>query len=196
MSKFIHESWLILLMGATFAVLLAGAQTSLSSRIRENQEKALNEAIGAVVSGTATTERMKINGYDRDVFKCLDTNGKLVGWAIEAVGNGFADKIRLVVGLSMDTARITGMKVIDNIETPGLGNKIADEGPDTFADQFQGLQATATIAVVKGKPDEAGNEIQAITGATISSNAVTKIINEALGKTRAELVRVGSANTR
>ncbi|NLX12341.1 MAG: FMN-binding protein [Phycisphaerales bacterium] len=193
MNKFIHESWLILLMGATFAVLLAGAQTSLSGRIKENQEKALNEAIGAVVSGTVTTERVKINGYDRDVFKCLDTNGKMTGWAIEGVGMGFADKIRLVIGLGPDAATISGLKVIDNIETPGLGNKIADEGPDTFAEQFPGLRAVAEIAVVKGKPDEAGNEIQAITGATISSDAVAKIVNEALGKVRAELARTGAA---
>ncbi len=193
MSKFIHESWLILLMGATFAVLLAGAQTSLSSRIKENQEKALNEAIGTVVPGTVTTERVKIDGYDRDVFKCLDADGKTVGWAIDAVGMGFADKIRLVIGLSPDTATLSGLKVIDNIETPGLGNKIADEGPDTFAEQFQGLQAAAGISVVKGKPDEAGNEIQAITGATISSNAVTKIVNEAVEKVRAKLARTLSA---
>ena len=193
MNKFIHESWLILLLGATFAVLLAGAQTSLSGRIKKNQEKALNEAISAVVPGTDTTERMKIDGYDRDVFKCLDADGRSVGWAVEAVGMGFADKIRLVIGLNPDAATISGLKVIDNIETPGLGNKIADEGPDTFAEQFPGLQAAVSIAVVKGKPDETGNEIQAITGATISSDAVAKIVNEALGKVRAELARAGSA---
>lgn len=194
MNKFIHESWLVLLMGATFAILLAGAQTTLSGRIKENQERSLNEAITAVVPGTVTTERVEIAAYDRDVFKCLDAEDRMVGWAIEAVGTGFVDQIRLVVGLSPDAAEISGVKVIDNIETPGLGNKIADDGPDTFAGQFRGLQAAAEVDVVKSKPDEAENEVQAITGATISSDSVANIVNEALETVQPELARAGSAN--
>src|SRR4030042_4312708 len=133
MNKFIDESWLVLVLGAVFAILLAGAQTSFSARSQENQRRALNEAIGEVVPGTARSETVSIEGYDREVYKCLGEDGRPTGWAIDAAGMGFADKIRLVVGLSPDATTITGLKVIENIETPGLGNKIAGTGPDARA---------------------------------------------------------------
>jgi len=187
MKKFIDESWLVLVLGAVFAVLLAGAQTSFSTRIRTNQQRALNEAIGEVVPGTQRSEVVPIEGYPRDVFKCQDADGRLTGWAIDAVGLGFADKIRLVIGLSPDAETITGIKVIDNVETPGLGNKIAGEGEDAWANQFRGLKATGRVVRVKQKARPENNEIQAITGATISSDAVTRTVNEAIERVRSKL---------
>lgn len=191
MNKFVAESWLILLLGIVFAALLAGAQTTLQPTIRINQQKALNDAISVVVAGTARTEKLTVAGYDREVFKCLDSNGKLVGWAIDAVGMGFADQIRAVIGLSPDAEKITGLKVIENVETPGLGNKIAAEPASPFdrvwADQYQGLSALARIVVVKRPPTAGASEVQAVTGATISSEAVTKLANQAIEKVRPEL---------
>lgn len=189
MKKFIDESWLVLVLGAAFAVLLAGAQTSFSDRIQENQGRALNEAIGEVVPGTDRSEETEVGGYDRKVYRCLGEDGRVVGWAIDAVGMGFADKIRLVIGLSVDATKITGLKVIENIETPGLGNKIAGTGPDAWANQFQGLKATTNVVRTKQKRDAAKNEIQAVTGATISSDAVTKIVNDALARVRPGLTK-------
>ncbi len=181
MKKFVEESWLILLMGVVFALLLAGTQTSLSARIRDNQQRALNEAIGEVVSEVESTEPLTIEGYQ--VFKCLDAQGQLSGWAVEASGSGFVDKIMLVVGLSPDGDRIIGLKVIENLETPGLGNKI--EG--VWADQYQGLSLAQAILVEKRPPDPARNQIQAITGATWSSRYVTDIVNEVAARVRPKL---------
>ncbi len=181
MRKFIEQSWLILTLGVVFAVLLAGAQTSLAPRIDANLTRALNEAIGQVVPGVAKTESLMVPGYDRAVYKCLGRDGQLVGWAIDASGAGFADKIRLVAGLSPDTTRITGLKVIENVETPGLGNKIADE---SWARQFRGLEADRRVAVQKRPPAAERNEVQAITGATISSRAVADIVSDALDRVR------------
>ncbi len=191
MSKFVAESWLILLLGLVFAVLLAGAQTTLQPTIRVNQQKALNEAIGMVVPGTVKTEKLAVTGYDREVFKCLDGGGRLVGWAIDAVGMGFADQIRAVIGLSADAETITGLKVIDNVETPGLGNKIAaepaEESDNVWADQYNGLSAGMETTVVKRATTEGKNEVQAVTGATISSKAVTDLANKAIQHVRPEL---------
>lgn len=184
MKKFINESWLVLVLGLVFASLLAGAQTTLSERIKENQERALAEAIGEVVPGATKTEAVPIEGYDRQVLRCLGDGGQLVGWAVDAVGVGFADRIRLVVGLSPDAAKISGLKVIDNVETPGLGNKIAE---NAWAGQYKGLDAVREIAVRKGAAAADRNEIQAITGATISSKAVTRIVMEAINRVRPKL---------
>ncbi|MFQ5806520.1 MAG: FMN-binding protein [Phycisphaerae bacterium] len=184
MTKFISQSWLVMVMGIVFASLLAEAQISLSSRIKENQVRALNEAIRAVVPGTRTTETIQIEGHDRGVYKCLDDDGQLVGWALDAIGTGFVDKIRLVAGLDPAGEKITGIKVIDNVETPGLGNKIED--PD-WAGQYKGLDATRAIKVQKRRPIAGENEIQAITGATWSSRYVTDIVNEIIAKIGPEL---------
>jgi electron transport complex protein RnfG len=185
--KFVDESWLVLVLSAVFAVMLAGAQTTLSPKIKVNVDRALNQAIGEIVPGTATTEVLRIEGYERDVYRCLDAGGKTVGWAVDALGVGFADKIRLVFGLSVDGQRVTGLKVIENVETPGLGNKIAAEGADAWAGQFKDLKAGTAVVLTKKKRNMDNNEIQAITGATISSTAVTKIVNDALALVRSKL---------
>jgi len=183
--KFVQESWLILVLGIVFAVLLAGAQTTLLPRIQVNQAKALNEAIGEVVPGAVKTETVDLKPtYDRNVFKCFDAQGRFVGWALDMLGNGFADKIRIVAGLAPDCAQLTGLKVIENVETPGLGNKIAEA---EWAGQYQGLDAGRPITVQKHPPVAGQNEVRAVTGATISSKAVTDIVNAALARVRPEL---------
>lgn len=181
MKKFIDESWLVLVMGIVFAMLLAGTQTTLSGRIMENQQRALNQAIAEVVPGTETTEELDVEGHR--VFKCLDADKGVAGWAVQASGAGFVDKITLVVGLSADTETITGLQVIDNVETPGLGNKIA--GP--WADQYQGMNATSDLSVVKGGADPSKGQIDAITGATWSSRYVTDIVNAVIDTVRPKL---------
>lgn len=178
MKKFVDESWLVLTMGVIFACLLAGTQTSLSERIKENRQRALNEAIAEVVPELDHTESLEVDG--NVVFKCLDANETLTGWAVDASGGGFVDKIRLVVGLSPDGGTITGLKVIGNLETPGLGNKIEGE----WAGQYTGMDATRDFKVVKGERSEADNEISAITGATYSSAYVTDIINDVINRVR------------
>lgn len=185
--KFIEESWLVLVLGAVFAVMLAGAQTSLSGKIAENNVRALNQAISEIVPGTVKTDKLQIAGYDRDIFKCQNADGRTIGWAVDAQGIGFADKIHLVFGLSADGATVTGLKVIENVETPGLGNKIASEDEDAFPTQFKDLKASTPIVLTKKKRNIDDNEIQAITGATISSNAVTKIVNDALALLQSKL---------
>lgn len=187
MQKFIEESWLILVMGALFAVLLAGVQTSLAPTIAVNLTRALNEAISEVVPGTDRSEETTVKGYDRKVYRCLGPDGQVVGFAVDAQGIGFADKIHLVVGVTPDGGKITGLKVIENVETPGLGNKIADA---EWAGQYRDLDTGREIIVQKRPPKSGENEVQAITGATISSKAVTRIANEALQKVRPELAKL------
>ena len=181
MKKFIEESWLVLVMGVVFALLLAGTQTTLSERIRENQKRALSEAIADVVPNTADTEELEIDG--NRLFKCLDKDKNLIGWAVQASGTGFVDKITLVVGLTLAADEITGLKVIENLETPGLGNKIV--GP--WADRYKGLSTDADITVRKGRADHDKNQIDAITGATWSSRYVTDIVNDCVQRIRPEL---------
>jgi electron transport complex protein RnfG len=178
-AKFFQESWLILVLGVSFTALLAGTQVSLIDQIRENQNRALNEAISEVVPELATTEEIEIDGTR--VFKCLDAGGKVTGWAVQASGSGFVGKITLVVGFNAAADTISGIKVIEQVETPGLGNKIKEPWWDH---QYAGKKADPDpdrkLTVVKQKPVEGSNEIQAITGATWSSRFVTGIVNNVI----------------
>ena len=183
MKKFIDESWLVLSLGVVFALLLAGTQSSLQARIKENQVRALNEAIAEVVSGTTKTEPLEIDG--NDVYKCVNDAGEMIGWVVDASGMGFIDKIRMVIGLPPACDTILGVKVIENVETPGLGNKIVEE---SWAGQYAGLDATEEVKLLKSGADKDNNEIDAITGATWSSKYVTDIVNDVMTRIRPKLL--------
>jgi RnfABCDGE-type electron transport complex G subunit len=187
MQKFIDESWLVLAMGIVFGGLLAGAHSSLLDTIQANQDAALNQAIAAVVPGTTETEVHEVpveslGNKTIQVFECRDAGGNLVGWAIDHSGPGFIDKIRVVAGINPGATEIIGIKALEHIETPGLGTKI--EG--VWADQFKGLSTAQKLTIVKRQPAVA-EEIEAITGATYSSQYVTDIVNEIIIDIRPQL---------
>lgn len=104
------------------------------------------------------------------------------GIAFEAVGNGFQGKISIMVGMKNDFSEIFGIKILEQIETPGLGTKIVEDptnkkDPFWWPNQFKGLQTNPEIGVVKNIKPTKQTDIQAITGATISSQAVVNILN-------------------
>jgi len=91
----------------------------------------------------------------------------------------------------MDFSRLRGIKVLEQIETPGLGTKIVIDpthkvNPYWFSEQFVGVRTEPEITVIKNRPPTTETEIQSITGATISSRAVVKIINAALQQAKSE----------
>ena len=175
MKRFIDESWLVLVMGVVFALLLAGTQQAMMPKIQANQEAELAEAITHVVPGTETFEAVDIEGVE--AYRCKDESGELVGWAVVGEGPGFIDTIRLVAGLSPDKGTVLAIKVIQHLETPGLGNKIESVPGNDFPLQFNDKPTGEELKVVK-TPPKADNEIKAITGATYSSGYVTDIVNQ------------------
>ncbi|MGE5613769.1 MAG: RnfABCDGE type electron transport complex subunit G [Bacillota bacterium] len=95
----------------------------------------------------------------------------LVGYVMEASPSGFGGEIAVTVGIGSDK-KISGVRVGENSETPGLGTKTAD---DSFTGQFVGKDLGVDFKVVK-KPASSDDEIQAISGATVSTNAVTRAV--------------------
>lgn len=100
-------------------------------------------------------------------------SSKIAGYAFVAVGKGYSSNIRTMVGV--DTSmKIVGLKVLSQAETPGLGTKVEEikygEKDPWFLRQLIG-RAGLNLAVQKD-----GGQVQAITGATISSRALTKSI--------------------
>ena len=95
-------------------------------------------------------------------------SGKPVGLVYTAWSKGYAGEIKVLIGISLD-GLITGVQVIEQKETPGLGAKTKEA---VFVNQYQNKKIDMKWLVVKKKP-VSEQEIQAISGATISSKAVT-----------------------
>ena len=185
--KFKETSFgMLLVLTATAIIIgavLAFAYQKFYPKIEANRIAEEKRAIFAVLEGAESYEiiEREIDGKKGKktfkIFKGLTAGGNLVGYAFIAEGPGFQAKIKMMVGLNFEFKKLLGMKVLDQLETPGLGNKIVE---DKFTDQFKGLAFTPKIEYLKNKKPEKDNQIQAITGATISSKAVVVAINKSL----------------
>jgi len=82
-----------------------------------------------------------------------------------------------MVGLTPDLEKITGIEVLEQVETPGLGGRIGEE---SFQSQFKNVSVEPEVEYVKNQEPEKENQIRAVTGATISSRSVVAIINGAI----------------
>jgi len=181
--KYLKQAWLVLFLAVCFGAVLAGVQVAVSDKIEANKLAETMGQIPDLVPGSTGGERFEIDG--RTVYRAVDGDGKQVGWVVPAAGQGFADVIELLIGLDAKAEVITGLYVLDQKETPGLGNKITDPG---FRDRFKGKRTAARLSVTKAA-DAADSEILAITGATVSSESVTRIVNDTLAKLKAKLAR-------
>lgn len=105
-----------------------------------------------------------VTRHDEAYFEGID-KGKTIGFVIRAASKGYAGDIKMLVGIDSD-GRIKGVRILEHAETPGLGARIAEiksgENHPWFLEQFK----------EKNAKDLKFSDIQAITGATISSRAV------------------------
>jgi RnfABCDGE-type electron transport complex G subunit len=132
--------------------------------------------VGSALS-LALPEGAKESEYKR-VYVGRDAAGQIKGVAIERGEPGFQDIVQLIFGYDPATGRLSGMKVLDSKETPGLGDKIFKD--QSFVEQFFSGPETPLVAVKSGAGKGLPGEIDTITGATISSKVVIDIINHAL----------------
>ncbi|MDR1482432.1 MAG: RnfABCDGE type electron transport complex subunit G [Synergistaceae bacterium] len=100
--------------------------------------------------------------------------GELVGYCIVIAPSGYGGPIEMVVGIP-DAGGVRAIRILNQTETPGLGAKAPQP---QFSGQFDNKESNR-LSVVKSTPSEPG-DIQAISGATITSNAVTGGVNVAL----------------
>lgn len=122
----------------------------------------------------------------RTVYECVAPGKESVGFV--AGGMGFWDRIDVVLALTPDLHTILNVQVLDQKETPGLGARIEEAW---FTDQFKGLSvaweapAESRILVGANPAPNAANEVDAITGATQTSMALMRFLNDELAAFRA-----------
>lgn len=102
---------------------------------------------------------------DVNFITVYDENGQPAGKIFDIKALGYGGTISVKAGFD-NTMKIRSVKISDHTETPGLGSKIDD---NSFLDQFRGKEAGSLYL----KKDHTAGEIDAVTGATISSRAVT-----------------------
>ncbi|MFA5156828.1 MAG: RnfABCDGE type electron transport complex subunit G [Candidatus Omnitrophota bacterium] len=139
------------------AGLLAGVNAltrpMIFAQAKQQEEKALSE----VFHDAGRFEEIKSAAGEIIYYKVYDNNGVVVGVAFKATGKGYSGPVETMVGMDMD-GKIGIIKVLSQNETPGLGSRVSE---GSFTSQFSGKNIAGL------------DEVQAITGATISSKAVT-----------------------
>ncbi len=154
-------------------------------RILFNKRHEIEMAALKVVSGASTVKMIYEEG-EFAIFEGRDEIGNLIGYALQAAGTGFQDKITLEVGLTPDLTTVLSLTIIEQKETPGLGAKITDE--TSFLRYWKSRDCSQSLVLRKPPVDDpaalAPNEVNTITGATISSQAVLNIVNGAIKKAK------------
>lgn len=150
-------------------LVLAVTYEVTKPKIADQLKKEETEALKVVMPDADSFEEKTINGID--YFECY-RNNELIGYCVRVVGHGYGGFIRMIVGIDK-RGIMKGVEVLEHQETPGLGSKIDETKPGEkepwFLRQFKGKNAlTATVK----------KDIAAVTGATISSKAVTDAINK------------------
>ena len=187
--------------GLVSGVAIIGIYESTLPTITANKARELREAVFKVLPGVSQmqalvyrdSEVVVVEMPDKDepvIYGGYDEQGDFVGYAMPAAGPGFQDTIAILYGYKPGEKIVVGMEVLESRETPGLGDKIYKDA--VFVAGFSALSVEPEIFAVKKGTKSQPNEIDAITGATISSKAVVRIINEAHAAWSAQLPTPGS----
>jgi electron transport complex protein RnfG len=101
------------------------------------------------------------------IYQGLDDQGDILGYAFVGEANGYGGVIRILVGVDEATDQVLNVKVLSHSETPGLGDRIEGEN---FRSRFVGKTVEDPIAI--------GQDIDNLSGATVSARAATDAIRQ------------------
>lgn len=159
----------LLIITAVVAALLAGVNKITAPIIQAANEAKTQEAIEAVLPGGGEViDFTDSTGLVTTVYKGEN------GYAVQVAPSGFDGEIDMMVGIDLN-GNVTAISIINQTETAGLGAVCAAKtsAGEAFRGQYAGLTGTLSV-------DKDGGEIDSITGATITSRAVTEGVNAAL----------------
>jgi electron transport complex protein RnfG len=182
-------------IGAFCALLIVTVFQATAERIADNKARFLKSAVVQVLPAARSTVEVSLDADGKlvaatepanlPVFLGYGEEGELVGAVITAQAMGYADNITVLYSYSFDLEAIVGFKVLESKETPGLGDKVEIE--PHFLANFDALDArlndagtalaNAIVTVKEGAKTEPW-QLDGITGATITSDAIGVILNQ------------------
>ncbi|MBD3260324.1 MAG: FMN-binding protein [Candidatus Altiarchaeales archaeon] len=151
------------------ALSLSLVYANTSELIEQNKKDALTEAMTSV-QPRAREFKVEVETQNHTIYAAQDEDHKQIGYVSRSWASGFNNKIEYVVGLDKNL-EVTGVAILSHEETPGLGSKITE---DDFLKQFKGDSLKSY-------------DVDAISGATISSSALIDSVKETLNKTESEV---------
>lgn len=162
-------SMTLLMICTVVAALLAAVNGYTAPIIAKQKEEKTRQAIEAVLPGGGESVE-----FEDDTGMVTALYASDAGWAVQVTTNGFGGAVNMMVGIDK-TGNVIGISIISHTETPSLGAVAAENNAagEAFRSQFAGL--SGTLAVTKD-----GGTVDAISGATITSRAITEGVNAAL----------------
>ena len=172
----------LLIISAVAALLLAFTNSVTADTIAKRNEQANAEARKLVLESAQDFEEVKDVKTDNskgvkvsEIYEAKDASGNTVGYTLKVLPSGYGGTIELMVGIDSAKGQVSGINVVSNSETAGLGAKSTD--PE-FSDQYKGKPLEELSVLKNGTPGD--TEIKAISGATITSTAVTNGVDAAI----------------
>lgn len=159
----------LVVIAVAVSCLLSVVNNVTAPLIKQNSVKKLDKSLASVID--ADKFNAISNEGDTVVYEALK-DGEKVGFAVENHEKGYGGDITVLTGISNDM-KVCGVEILSMSETAGLGANASNE---SFRNQYKGK--TGDISVVKNSPKD--NEIEAISGATVTSSAVTRAVNAAI----------------
>lgn len=161
---------MLFVIAAVCTALLAGTNLLTKDRIAEIAVQAENEAKSAVIEASSFSDAKEVNG--NIYYEALDEKGNLIGYVFNVSAKSYGGTLICMVGISAEDEKVTGVEITAISDTPGLGMKATAKD---WLDQFIGKASGISV----NKNSSSATEIQAITSATITSQAVTDAVNSA-----------------
>ncbi|MGN0551429.1 MAG: RnfABCDGE type electron transport complex subunit G [Acutalibacteraceae bacterium] len=172
---------ILIIICAVIAGLLAGTNALTKEPIAKQDEQKAQQTREIVMPGAGQYKELALENtgdFDavEDCYAAYGKDGELLGYTMTASENGYGGPVQVMIGIDARTDSVSGVAVLSHSETPGLG---ANAQKTDFTDQYKQKIPESGYSVIKNAEPKEG-EIQALTGATITSNAVTKAVNSAL----------------
>lgn len=168
----VHLGLILFLITAIAGVLLGFSYEGTKNIIAQKKEAVNQAAYMSVLPEAKDLTKLQLpEGTSESVLEAYD--GGDAGYALKVVGSGYGGDIEIAMGIDREGS-ITAISIVSSSETAGLGQKASDE---SFKGQYAGKSAEMVLEVTK-QAASSDTQIEAISGATITSRAVTSAINE------------------
>lgn len=167
--------------GLLMAIAFAMTSPVIFKKEKAEKEATLKAMFPQAAKAPEILSEWKPYGKKSELFKAEDANGP-IGYIIETYGKGYSSYIHVFAAVDKDM-KVQKIDILSHAETPGLGDEILS---DDFKGRFIGKDLDH-LKVIKGESDEAKANVQAITGATISSRAVTNGVKDGLAELKNKL---------
>lgn len=194
---FVQESWLLLASSFVFGLLIAVTNAALSGKIEQNKAAKLNELTRTLLPDAeifqpvqAEIEVTLPDGSKEParIFEALSADKQRVGWSFMAHGSGFSGDIELVLAADKDFQKLMGYSVLVSSETPGFGDQMKN---DYYRNQFVNAPTEQLTLSKTGNPAAIDSQIVAMTGATVTSQAVVSLVNTFVVQIKDQMTKKG-----